>query len=104
MILNYISGNFHQLSKPIILQESKAITGETMADLMLENFSQPFTKYAHSKNTLSLNQAHGSPGNLLDLYAAFDIPETETFGSSYFPIPGLDGTAPMSAMLIRILT
>jgi hypothetical protein len=62
---------------------------ETMSDLMLENFSQTFTKYAHSKNTLSLNQAHGSPGNLLDLYAAFDIPETETFGSSYFPIPGL---------------
>ena len=56
---------------------------------MLENFSETFTKYAHSKNTLSLNQAHGSPGNLLDLYAAFDIPETETFGSSYFPIPGL---------------
>jgi hypothetical protein len=62
---------------------------ETMADLMLENFSEPFTKYAHSKNTFSLNQAHGSPGNLLDLYAAFDIPETETFGSSYFPVPGL---------------
>jgi hypothetical protein len=25
-------------------------------------------------------QAHGSPGNLLDLYAAADVPETETFG------------------------
>ncbi|RYY18936.1 MAG: glycoside hydrolase [Chitinophagaceae bacterium] len=62
---------------------------ETMADLMLENFSETFTKYAHSKNTVSLNQAHGSPGNLLDLYGAVDIPETETFGSSYFPIPGL---------------
>jgi hypothetical protein len=62
---------------------------ETMSELMLENFSETFTKYAHSKKTLSLNQAHGSPGNLLDLYAAFDIPETETFGSSYFPIPGL---------------
>ncbi|WP_147206366.1 glycosyl hydrolase [Segetibacter aerophilus] len=62
---------------------------ETMSDLMLQNFSQAFTSYAHSKNTLSLNQAHGSPGNLLDLYAAFDIPETETFGSSYFPVPGI---------------
>ncbi|MHA4846193.1 glycosyl hydrolase [Flavitalea antarctica] len=62
---------------------------ETMGDLMLENFSETFTRYAHRKKTLSLNQAHGSPGNLLDLYAAFDIPETETFGSSYFPIPGL---------------
>ena len=26
------------------------------------------------------NQAHGAPGNLLDLYAAADIPETESFG------------------------
>ncbi|MCW3111444.1 MAG: glycoside hydrolase family 2 sugar binding protein [Segetibacter sp.] len=62
---------------------------ETMSDLMLQNFSETFTKWSHSKKALSLNQAHGSPGNLLDLYAAFDIPETETFGSSYFPIPGL---------------
>lgn len=62
---------------------------ETISDLMLQNFSETFTKYAHSKKALSVNQAHGAPGNLLDLYAAFDIPETETFGSSYFPIPGL---------------
>lgn len=62
---------------------------ETMSDLMLQNFSKNFTDFSHSKKTKSLNQAHGSPGNLLDLYAAVDIPETETFGSSYFPIPGL---------------
>lgn len=62
---------------------------ETMSELMLENFSHRFTNWSHSKNALSLNQAHGSPGNLLDLYAAFDIPETETFGSGYFAIPGL---------------
>jgi hypothetical protein len=62
---------------------------ETMSELMLQNFGRTFTDYAHSKKTLSLNQAHGSPANILDLYAAFDIPETETFGSSYFPIPGL---------------
>jgi hypothetical protein len=61
----------------------------TMADLMLEHFTRNFTQWAHSKKALSLNQAHGSPGNLLDLYAAVDIPECETFGSSYFPIPGL---------------
>ena len=29
------------------------------------------------------------PANLLDLYAAADIPETEAFGPSHFPIPGL---------------
>ncbi len=62
---------------------------ETTADMMREHFAAPFTKWSHSKNALSLNQAHGSPGNLLDLYAAVDIPETETFGSSRFSIPGL---------------
>lgn len=62
---------------------------ETLADLMRENFSNVFTQWTNNRNTLSVNQAHGSPGNLLDLYGAFDIPETETFGSSYFPIRGL---------------
>jgi hypothetical protein len=62
---------------------------ETLADLMRENFSTVFTQWTNKRNTLSVNQAHGSPGNLLDLYGAFDIPETETFGSSYFPIRGL---------------
>ena len=62
---------------------------ETMSDLMLENFATVFTHWTNKRNTMSVNQAHGSPGNLLDLYAAFDIPETETFGSSYFPIKGL---------------
>lgn len=62
---------------------------QTMADLMLENFSNKFSSWAHSKNALTTNQAHGSPGNLLDLYAAVDIAETETFGSTAFDIPGL---------------
>lgn len=42
--------------------------------------------FQNSRNT---NQAHGSPGNLLDLYAAVDIPESETFGSTKFDIQGL---------------
>ena len=62
---------------------------QTMSDLMLENFSTVFTNWTHTRNTRSINQAHGSPGNLLDLYGAFDVPETETFGSSHFPIKGL---------------
>jgi hypothetical protein len=62
---------------------------ETVSDLMLKNFANTFTQWSHNKKALSLNQAHGSPGNLLDLYAAFDIPEAETFGSSAFKIPGI---------------
>lgn len=62
---------------------------ETMSEMLLQNFTSPWTSWAHARRSLTRNQAHGSPGNLLDLYAAVDIPECETFGSSYFPIPGL---------------
>lgn len=62
---------------------------ETMSDMMLDNFTRKITSWAHGKKAQFLNQAHGSPGNLLDLYAAVDIPETETFGSSVYAIPGL---------------
>ncbi|HEX8531489.1 MAG TPA: glycosyl hydrolase, partial [Cytophagales bacterium] len=67
----------------------KADYRETMGEMLLENFTRPWTEWAHGKGALTKNQAHGSPGNLLDLYATVDIPECETFGSSYFPIPGL---------------
>lgn len=53
---------------------------ETLADLVLESFIQPMTNWANGHNSLNRNQAHGSPGNILDLYAACDIPETEQFG------------------------
>jgi alpha-L-rhamnosidase len=62
---------------------------ETISDLMLQNFSTVFTSWTNKRNTQSVNQAHGSPGNLLDLYGAFDIPECETFGSSAFDVRGL---------------
>jgi alpha-L-rhamnosidase len=62
---------------------------ETISDLMLQNFSTVFTSWTNKRNTQSVNQAHGSPGNLLDLYGAFDIPECETFGSSAFAVKGL---------------
>ncbi|NOR75628.1 MAG: hypothetical protein GQ525_10760 [Draconibacterium sp.] len=52
---------------------------ETLADLVLESFIQPMTKWANDLGSLNRNQAHGSPGNILDLYAACDIPETEIF-------------------------
>lgn len=62
---------------------------ETINDMLLGNFTQRWTNWAHNHGKQTKNQAHGSPGNLLDLYATVDIPEAETFGSSYFPIPGL---------------
>ncbi len=62
---------------------------ETVGELLMEEFTQPWTNWSHDLGALTKNQAHGSPGNLLDLYATVDIPECETFGSTYFPIPGL---------------
>jgi len=67
----------------------KADYRQTMAHMLLHNFTLPWTQWIHQQQALSRNQAHGSPGNLLDLYAAVDIPECETFGSTNFPIPGL---------------
>ena len=62
---------------------------ETMSQMLLDNFTLTWTSWAHKHGSLSRNQSHGSPGNLLDLYGAVDIPECETFGSSKFNIPGL---------------
>jgi alpha-L-rhamnosidase len=50
---------------------------ETISELLLEKFTVPWTQWGHSKNKLIRNQSHGSPANILDLYAAVDIPETE---------------------------
>ncbi|MBF4516728.1 glycoside hydrolase [Flavobacterium sp. ANB] len=61
---------------------------QTIADLLLNKFDKSWTNWAHSKNFKTKLQAHGSPGNLIDLYASADIPECETFGSMPFEIPG----------------
>jgi hypothetical protein len=61
---------------------------QTIGDLLLNKFDKPWTQWANSKNFKTKLQAHGSPGNLIDLYASADIPECETFGSMPFDIPG----------------
>jgi hypothetical protein len=50
---------------------------ETVSDLLLERFTAPWREWAHRKGAIIRNQSHGSPANILDLYAASDIPETE---------------------------
>lgn len=62
---------------------------ETVSELLLENFTEQWTEWAHRHGALTRSQAHGSPGNLIDLYAAVDIPEIEGFGLSDFGIKGL---------------
>ena len=50
---------------------------ETISDLLLETFTLEWRSWARRYGSVIRNQAHGSPANLLDLYAASDIPETE---------------------------
>lgn len=62
---------------------------ETLGDLLLENFTEQWVEWAHRRNVKIRNQAHGSPANLIDIYAAVDVPEIEGFGLSDFGIKGL---------------
>ena len=62
---------------------------ETLAELLQENFTRQWTEWAHRHGSKTRNQAHGSPGNLIDLYATVDVPECEGFGLSDFGIRGL---------------
>jgi hypothetical protein len=61
---------------------------DTLAQLHLD-YLHTWVQWSHDHGWLVRNQSHGAPGNLLDLYANADIAETEVFGSTPFPIPGL---------------
>lgn len=50
---------------------------ETISELIYEKFTSVWKAWAGKKNTIVRNQAHGSPANILDLYAEVDIPEME---------------------------
>jgi len=71
-----------------IVARVKSDYRETVSDLLLNNFTRTWTNWAHKMGTITRNQAHGSPGNLIDLYGTVDIPECESFGFTPFPIPG----------------
>ena len=49
----------------------------TIDELILEHFTEVWSRWGKSKGALVRNQSHGSPANTLDLYSAVDIPETE---------------------------
>jgi hypothetical protein len=72
-------------SRPLVVHDYR----KTLADLLYTEFASTWTGWCRASGTRSRYQAHGSPGNLLDLYALSDIPETESFGCSNFPIPKL---------------
>ena len=67
---------------------------ETVSDLLLDNFTKTWDQWADGHNAKIRNQAHGSPANILDLYAASDIPETE--GTDWFKIKFASSAAHVS--------
>ncbi|HVW20127.1 MAG TPA: glycosyl hydrolase [Opitutaceae bacterium] len=71
---------------PDAVARVKADYRETLGELHLE-YVRAWVDWSHRTGSLAREQAHGAPGNLLDIYAAADVPETEIFGSSNFPIP-----------------
>jgi hypothetical protein len=78
-------------TKPMDADALGRIKGDyrrTLATLHLE-YVQRWVRWSHEHGFLARNQAHGSPGRVLDLYGASDVPETESFGATVLPIPGL---------------
>ena len=59
---------------------------ETMSDMLIEDSMPRWFNWCREHGFLTRNQAHGSPGNLLDLYALADIPETEMFHTDRRPL------------------
>ena len=55
---------------------------ETISDLLLDNFVNVWHHWAGKNAVKTVEQAHVSPANWLDLYGASDIPQTESFGAS----------------------
>ncbi len=72
--------------RPHLVRDIRA----TLSEMLLKGFTETWASWSNEKGKLTRNQAHGSPGNILDYYAEVDIPETESFGCSDFAIPGLD--------------
>ncbi len=77
---------------------------DVISDLLLDNFTKTWKEWAAGKRAIVRNQAHGSPANILDLYAASTIPETEgnniykiKFASSASNVTGKQLTSSESA-------
>ncbi len=51
----------------------------TASEIMAEESEPAWINWAHRRGFQTIYQAHGTPGNWLDLYADADLPETEMF-------------------------
>jgi hypothetical protein len=58
---------------------------DVLGKMLYKNFTQTWHNWTKTNRAMTRNQAHGSPANIIDLYALVDIPEMETFHAEYFP-------------------
>src|SRR6185369_6923334 len=64
-------------SKPVDADTLSRLKGDyrrTLAKLHLD-YVRAWVDWSHARGSIAREQAHGAPANLLDLYAAADIPE-----------------------------
>ena len=73
---------------PIPSHGSRATTARPLPGFTWSTLDT-WVQWSHAHGFIARNQSHGAPANLLDLYGDVDVPETELFGSTPFPIPGL---------------
>jgi hypothetical protein len=59
---------------------------ETISDIQVEQTLARWVAWSRQHGWLTRNEAHGSPANLLDLYALVDSPETEMFHQDRNPL------------------
>jgi|GEM_PF-48521 len=79
MLLRGAGGHGGPMTDGQVAKENRVLCDyrETISELLLDEFTRGWGDWAHGKGAVIRNQAHGSPANILDLYAASDIPETE---------------------------
>jgi alpha-L-rhamnosidase len=71
-------------------EQEKRITSdyhETLSDLLFNEFNPTWINFSKKFGKKTRDEAHGSPANILDLYAQADMPESEFFGSKPYDIP-----------------
>jgi hypothetical protein len=83
--IQYLTDTIHSEIQRRVLCDYR----ETIADLLMDGFIKSWSKWTRGRNITTTEQAHGAPGNILDMYGAADIPQTESFGPSHFNIPGV---------------
>ncbi len=76
-------------AEPELVSRVRSDFRQTIDELLLEESVLPWVEWSHHHGFIVRYEAHGSPGNLLDLYAAADVPESETFGPDWLLLADL---------------